>query len=252
MPPATRERPGKQELQEVARWLHDRLHQASLANQQKEGRVLLRRLNRVEYETTLRDLLATPVNVKDLLPEDSSAAGFDNVSAVLDVSSVHLLRYQQAAESALRAAIPERPQAPLIKIRYTGRQITEKNPQFKTTLGKSMRLDGDTLIMATQPYAHISCVGPMVPQEGRYRVRASVYAVGTGGKPIPMRCQYFTFGLGANDVFAVHDVPMAPADKAVIFEDELQLKSRSMAVYTGWSLPDERVFDSPKFDRCTG
>ena len=58
---------------------------------------------------TLRDLLGTPVEVKDLLPEDNIAAGFDNVSAALDVSPAHLLRYQDAAEKAVRAVIPHRP-----------------------------------------------------------------------------------------------------------------------------------------------
>src|SRR5262249_14277009 len=150
-----------------------------------DGRVVLRRLNRTEYETTLRDLLGTNVEVRDLLPDDNVAAGFDNVSAVLDVSAAHLLRYQDAAEKALRTVIPNRPQAEF-KERRTGKQVTEKMPTWRELLGKVSRLDSETLVMYVRPWGHVPCATAPAPQAGRYRVRASVYAVGTGGKPLPM------------------------------------------------------------------
>ena len=59
-----------------------------------EGRVVLRRLNRVEYENTVRDLLGVDIDLKELLPLDSSANGFDNVGdgaarlLVLDGASI--------------------------------------------------------------------------------------------------------------------------------------------------------------------
>ena len=68
MPPKGEPRPPEKEARAVLAGLQRQLHEASLARQQREGRVVLRRLNRTEYETTLRDLLATPVEVKDLLP----------------------------------------------------------------------------------------------------------------------------------------------------------------------------------------
>jgi hypothetical protein len=50
------------------------------------------------------------------------------VSSALEVSSAHLLRYQDAAEKALRTVIPSRPPAEF-KERRTGKQITEKMPR---------------------------------------------------------------------------------------------------------------------------
>ena len=50
-----------------------------------EGRVVLRRLNRVEYENTVRDLLGVDASLKDLLPLDSSAGGFDNIGDALHI-----------------------------------------------------------------------------------------------------------------------------------------------------------------------
>src|SRR5262249_35485862 len=150
----------------------------------REGRVVLRRLNRIEYETTLRDLLATPVEVRDLLPDDNSAAGFDKVSSALDVSSAHLLRYQEAAEKALRAALPTRPQ-PHPEPRHPATQLTEQTKSFPMTLATPARLDGDTPLLYRRTPGYTPGGPATAPVPGRYRFRASVQAVGTAGQPLP-------------------------------------------------------------------
>ncbi len=66
----------------------------------------VRRLNRVEYETTLRDLLGLPgLRVKETLPEDGRQHGFDKVAGALDISPIHMAKYLKAADIALRQAI---------------------------------------------------------------------------------------------------------------------------------------------------
>lgn len=66
---------------------------------------VMRRLNRTEYEYTLHDLLGVRTELKELLPEDGKAHGFDTVGEALDVSPVHLQRYMDAARAALRDAV---------------------------------------------------------------------------------------------------------------------------------------------------
>jgi hypothetical protein len=240
MPPKGETRPTEKDAAAFAEVLRRRLHEASLDRQKREGRVVLRRLNRTEYETTLRDLLAAPVEVKDLLPDDNSAAGFDTVSAVLEVSPTHLLRYQEAAEKAIRSVIPHQPQLP-IKERRTGKEITEKMVHFKELLGKSAKLDGDTLVMYARPWGHIPCASAPSTQAGRYRVTVSALAVGTDGKPIPMLCTCRDlYGRDDNDVRAVRDVP---AGTAAVLSGEFELNAREMIVFAGWSLPTTREFD---------
>ena len=249
MPPKSQARPPERDLRAVAESLRKQLHEVSFAKQQADGRVVLRRLNRTEYENTLRDLLGPGVEVKELLPDDNIAAGFDNVSAVLDVSSAHLLRYQDAAEKALRGVIPTRPLAEF-KERRTGKQITEKMIHFRELLGKTARLDGDTLILHVRPWSHIPCATAPAPQTGRYRVRASVYAVGTEGKSLPLRCvRDDLYGRDESDVRAVRDVP---PDKATVIEGEFDLKQRQAMVFAGWSLPAMREAAGKKFDKAPG
>lgn len=87
---------------------------ASEAN--PSGRTTIRRMNRVEYEQTLRDLLALPLlRVKQLLPEDGQQFGFDKVAGALDISHVQMTKYLQAADVALRAALVTEAKAPETK-----------------------------------------------------------------------------------------------------------------------------------------
>ena len=249
MPPKDEPRPAQQEIQAVLAGLQRQLHNASLVKQQSEGRVVLRRLNRTEYATTLGDLLGTAVDVKDLLPEDNSAAGFDNVERRAGSIVGALAPLSGSCGTALRAVIPTKPLAEF-KERRTGRQVTEKMIHFKDMLGKSAKLDGDVLILYARPYSHIPCATAPAPQTGRYRVRASVYAVGTDGKSLPVRCVCDdVFGRDESDVRAVRDVPM---DKATLIEGEFQLKQRQAMVFVGWSLPTLREFGQKALGQFTG
>ena len=70
------------------------------------GRSVLRRLNRYEYENTVRDLLGAPwLQLRDGLPEDGIVQRFNKVGQALDVSHVQMARYLETAEQALRAVI---------------------------------------------------------------------------------------------------------------------------------------------------
>ena len=68
-------------------------------NQDERGRTVMRRLNRVEFEYTLRDLLELPwLEVKDLLPEDGRDGGYTRSAAALDVSPIFLASWQSISD----------------------------------------------------------------------------------------------------------------------------------------------------------
>jgi hypothetical protein len=69
----------------------------------RQGRSVLRRLNRYEYENTLRDLFSAPwLQLKDMLPEDGILQRFNKSGQALDVSHVQMSRYMETAEQAIR------------------------------------------------------------------------------------------------------------------------------------------------------
>src|SRR6187402_514149 len=77
------------------------------------GRVTVRRLNRTEYNNTIRDLVGVDFNPAEDFPSDDVGHGFDNIGDVLTLSPVLMERYLAAAESIMQRAITvEPPKAP--------------------------------------------------------------------------------------------------------------------------------------------
>src|SRR5689334_16355283 len=69
------------------------------------GRVSARRLNRAEYNNTIRDLLGVDIRPADTFPADTQAFGFDNISDALTLSPELLEKYLDASERSVRVAI---------------------------------------------------------------------------------------------------------------------------------------------------
>ena len=107
MPPAKKLRPDAQALNETVASLADELTATDEARQKREGRTGVRRLSRVEFENTLRDLLAVPgLRVLHNLPADGKSHGFDRSAEALDFSYVHLAEHLGAVDAALDSATP--------------------------------------------------------------------------------------------------------------------------------------------------
>ncbi len=70
------------------------------------GSVTLRRLNRVEYDNTVRDLLGTTMTPASAFPDDNeSGDGFDNNGAVLTLGNLQMEKYDAAARALAEEAI---------------------------------------------------------------------------------------------------------------------------------------------------
>jgi hypothetical protein len=114
MPPKNKTRPAAADTKAALQSLNAMLvkaEQVKLAG----GRTGARRLTRVEYEYTVRDLFDLPgINLQGELPADGTAHGFDNNSDALDISHVNLAKYLEAADRALDMAIATQPRPPSI------------------------------------------------------------------------------------------------------------------------------------------
>jgi len=105
MPPPPLGRPDEAEIAAITGWIENELERADRLAGPDPGRVTVRRLNRTEYNNTVRDLLGVTLRPADDFPQDDAGYGFDNIADVLSLSPVLMEKYMSAAERVARAAL---------------------------------------------------------------------------------------------------------------------------------------------------
>ncbi len=105
MPPEKKPRPSAEQTRALADWIKRDAFGLDPQNPDP-GRVTIRRLNRVEYRNTIRDLMGFDFKVQDELPPDDTGYGFDNIGDVLTLSPMLLEKYMRAAETITAEAVP--------------------------------------------------------------------------------------------------------------------------------------------------
>ena len=105
MPPANKPRPSEEQKNLLQDWIKFGVFGIDPSDPDP-GQVTIRRLNRVEYRNTIRDLMGHDFNTEEELPPDDTGYGFDNIGDVLTVSPLLLEKYMHAAETIVAAAVP--------------------------------------------------------------------------------------------------------------------------------------------------
>ena len=105
MPPAEEEQPTSAERDTIIRWIERDAFGVDPADPDP-GHVTLRRLNRVEYRNTIRDLMGVDYDAELNFPPDDSGYGFDNIGDSLSLSPLLMEKYIQAAETIVDKAVP--------------------------------------------------------------------------------------------------------------------------------------------------
>src|SRR5437016_1999011 len=105
MPPPKKPRPAAEEQKHLAEWIKYNTYAIDPKNPDP-GRVTVRRLNRVEYRNTIRDLLGVEFDTENEFPPDDTGYGFDNIGTVLTVSPMLLEKYLAAAKTIVTEAVP--------------------------------------------------------------------------------------------------------------------------------------------------
>jgi hypothetical protein len=198
------------------------IEKADAARRTATGRVPLRRLNRVEYEATVRDLLGIEFDLREYLPPDTSANGFDTNSGGQHVSSFLMERYLDAAEAALAVSVCNTPKAPPL---VTKRISLKDERHVKVTTEKVFRHRDDGLVMFSSSAWQAVTVGSFYPSDrGRYRFRVTASAV-QSDKPVSFRVDAGPMLMGTkNRHVGYFD---APVGKAVTVEFTEALEARN-------------------------
>jgi len=108
MPPSDKSQPSPEQLLELETWIKRSVFELDPGNP-NPGRVTMRRLNRVEYQKTIRDLMGVDFKVYEEFPPDDTGFGFDNIGDVLSVSPLLMEKYMDAAEMIVSEAVPTVP-----------------------------------------------------------------------------------------------------------------------------------------------
>jgi hypothetical protein len=135
MPPEGKPQPNEVERKSVTDWVHLDLNKVDCGLVRDPGRPTLRRLNRNEYNNTIRDLVGVDFRPGDDFPADDVGYGFDNIGDVLSLPPILLEKYLTAAESVLDKAI------------VINRAIVKSKDTFRaqnliSTLGKESKQKG--------------------------------------------------------------------------------------------------------------
>ena len=165
MPPEDEPQLTADERAILARWVSATVERAIEAHRATNGRVVLRRLNRVEYQNTMFDLLGLEMDyARDLPPDPASSDGFRNDGLSLQMSAIQLEYYLKTARRALDRVIVGG-MAP----RVFDHEFNESN--VGGWLGgteRSNRLQRKQAFLASMPQDY--------PEEGKFLVRVRLTA----------------------------------------------------------------------------
>lgn len=222
MPPEDAPQPTAEERHALTAWIGRQLAAEAARRRTSEGRVFLRRLNRIEYENTLRDLLGIRIEVQDMLPEDTPADGFDNVGAALHSSSFLLERYLEAASAALDRAIASEPQPPLVHERY---RIHDERQVKIDTERVYLHTENALVFFSSSDWNSIVLSQFYPPHGGTYRLRLRVQAFQNGEKPVVFRIDAGPMLMGTKQqLIGYFDAPAA-APREIEFTIPLEARS---------------------------
>jgi len=201
MPAERKPKPSVAEQQKLERWIKYSVFKIDPRNPDP-GRVTVRRLNRVEYRNTIRDLLGVDYNTEHEFPPDDSGFGFDNIGDALTMSPMLMEKYVAAGQAVIAEAVPTAPTKPAEQIvsglAFQGTNAREKWGKRQLQFHEPASVATTLKVDATGTYRvklNFSVDGNYFPDPGKARIVARI-----DGKEF------------LNQEFAYHD------DKAFTFE----------------------------------
>ncbi|MFO0881760.1 MAG: DUF1592 domain-containing protein [Gemmataceae bacterium] len=104
MPPSGSKKPTVEEMELLNRWFDGVVFKTDCTGPKDPGRVTIRRLNRAEYNNTIRDLIGLDFKPAKDFPADDVGYGFDNIGDVLSLPPLLMEKYLAAAETIIDEA----------------------------------------------------------------------------------------------------------------------------------------------------
>ncbi|MCA9082604.1 MAG: DUF1592 domain-containing protein [Planctomycetaceae bacterium] len=211
MPPSDQTQPTTEAVQAFRTQIIE-----SLARHAGNRPAALRRLNRREYENTVHDLLGIQVPLSDLLPEDGSVQGFDNVADGLSISSVLMEQYLEAADTAFEAAIRRIRPLPAEVRRVQLMDVSENIDSVDKAKGGTIEVENSFVKFTPGwPPARLDAVHPI--EDGVYRCRVAVWPHDAGERTLSLAIYVGSlFGPETRKFIGIFDVTGTSKEPRVI------------------------------------
>ncbi len=210
MPPEDEPRPRQEEADAVNAWILTELRRAVANSRDGAGRVVMRRMNREEYNYTVHDLLGLSGNPADLFPADNTAHGFDNIGTALTMSPLLVEKYLNAAQKLLDRAIVTgpRPKPALrrVEIEDLSRHFTRQ--KTRRTFHGGFMVRGTDFLLMTRSKIWLPQIDTFrFATEGEYAFRVRAGAVEGGSYPPRMVMEFDGAKIWEGDVTASDQSP---------------------------------------------
>jgi len=226
MPPEKKPQPSPDERDLIAGWIESEIFQCDCAHPDP-GRVTLRRLNRAEYNNTVRDLLGIGFKPADDFPADDVGYGFDNIGDVLSLPPILLEKYMAAAGKIVDVAIvTDFTPKPPIK-HFDAVTLDGSAPGGPT--GDNMRL------LSREGDIHATCE---FPREAEYVLRARAYGEQAGPDPARMAFSIDGKEIKRFDVTAVQSGPAIYETRILLTPGKKQFSAAYLNNYVNKQDPD--------------
>jgi len=194
MPPDDKPQPEKTQRDAVIAWIETQFPQVDCNGPKDPGRVTIRRLNRTEYDNTVRDLLGVDFHPAENFPADDIGYGFDHIGDVLSMPPVLLEKYLAAAEQLAEKAIYVDGPDKLPRQRFPATAVGHK--------GGGPRGSFWGLSSAGEVFAEVE-----FPSPGEYILRGRAFGDQAGDEPARMAFRLEDQQVYVADVTAVETEP---------------------------------------------
>jgi hypothetical protein len=179
MPPDDVEQPTPAERKLILGWIDRTIYHYDCDGPPDPGRVTIRRLNRAEYNNTVRDLLGIQFKPADDFPSDDVGSGFDNIGDVLTLPPLLMEKYLAAAEQIADEVILVELSTLIPTQRRDRRDLRGEGAAKLDSRGRRWDIISRGSVSAEFNF----------PRAGDYSLQASAYAMQAGDEPARLEMQ---------------------------------------------------------------
>lgn len=238
MPPEDEPQPSAEQRKLLTDWIRTSIDEAVKARRSTGGLTVMRRLNRTEYQNTMRDLLDFEMDyVRDLPPEGLSPDGFRNNGLSLRMTGMQLEYYLESARKALDRVIVTTPEPEVFHHEFdkTNHRKWLQNPTIADN-----RLDRFSIFLARME--------PDYPEVGDFIVRVKAHAERKDGFGFPRMKVSIGYRPDTKIILTTALETDVKSSESELFEirgriENFPLPVRGQSKYPGLVIHIENVYD---------